>query len=72
MLNHTATRKRRNKSGVRTPVAALLQIDSLFALAASFTGVTPQSIWLTSAEAGVPVEGVGWVAVKKARLSCEL
>ena len=53
-------------------MAALLQIDSLFALAASFTGVTPQSIWLTSAEAGVPVEGVGWVAVKKARLSCEL
>ena len=47
-----------NKGGMKTPEAALLEIDFFFALAASFTGVTPESIWLTSAQVDVPVEGV--------------
>ena len=34
------------------------EMDLLFALAASFTSITLESIWLTSAEAGVPMEGV--------------
>jgi len=34
------------------------EMDFLFALAASLTGVTPESIWLASAEAGEPLEGV--------------
>ena len=34
------------------------EMDLFFALAASFTGITLESIWLTSAEAGVPMEGV--------------
>lgn len=58
ILNHAATHKQMNKSGIRTPAAALPEMDFFFALAASFTAVTPESIWLTSAEAGVPVEGV--------------
>ena len=47
-----------NKGGIGTPEAALLEIDFFFALAASFTGVPPKSIWLTSAQVDVPVEGV--------------
>ena len=57
ILNHAATHKQMSKSGMRTPAAALPEMDFFFALDASFTGVTPESIWLTSAETGVPVEG---------------
>ena len=46
------------KGGMMTPEAASLELDFFFALAASFTGVTPESIWLTSAQGDVPVEGV--------------
>ena len=39
-------------------------LSFFFALAASFTGVTLESIWLTSTEAGVPMEEVVYVALK--------
>ena len=57
ILNYTAMHKQLNKSRMRTPAAAL-PMDFFFALFASFTGITRESIWFTSAEAGVPVEGV--------------
>ena len=60
ILYYGVTHRQMNKDGMRTPVAALSEIDHFFALAASFTCVTPGSIWLTSAEAGVPVKGVVW------------
>jgi hypothetical protein len=44
ILNHAATHKQINKSEMRTPAVALPEIDFFFALAASFTGVTPESI----------------------------
>ena len=47
-----------NKSGMKTPVAALPKMDFFFLLAVSFTGMPLELIWFTSAEAGVPVEGV--------------
>ena len=55
ILNHAATHK---QSGMRTRAALLPEMNFFFAFAASFTGVTPKSIVLTSAEAGVLVEGV--------------
>ena len=58
ILNHTTTHKQMNKTGMRTPAAALPEMDCFFALAASFMGITPESISFTSAEAGVPVEEV--------------
>ena len=44
ILNHAATHKQMNNSGMRTPAAALPEIDFFFALAASFTYVIPESI----------------------------
>ena len=57
ILNHAAIHKQMSRSEMRTPAAALAETDFFFALAASFTDVTPESIWLTSAEADVLVEG---------------
>ena len=47
-------------------------MDLFFALAASFTDITLESIWLTSAEAGVPMEGVVYLVGREDRPSCEL
>ena len=58
ILNYTTTHKQMNKTGMRTPAAVLPEMDCFFALAASFMGITPESISFTSAEAGLPMEEV--------------
>ena len=47
-------------------------MDLFFALAASFTGITLESIRLTSAEADVPLEGVVYSVGSEDRPSCKL